>query len=161
MYSNKETDAEYEMMMQAALSSGSMSMPVMRKKTQAEMFMDNMDNIDTETSKDDGAYGSYAGEPDFGYKKMDVKPDRFTPKAQGQGFSYPQVMELELEFEMPKIPEMAEMVTMPPIPYDTALAMAYIPYQQKCEPVYEPDNALRVGTLFKELDIPFTAGKRC
>ncbi len=35
-----------------------------------------------------------------------------------------------------------------------SLAMAYIPVQQFKE-LYEPDYALEVGTLFKELDMPF------
>ena len=68
MYSNKETDAEYEMMMQAALSSGNMSMPVMRKKTQAEMFMD------TEMSKSGGVYGSHKDESGRSYKNYSRQP---------------------------------------------------------------------------------------
>lgn len=37
---------------------------------------------------------------------------------------------------------------------DMALTMAYVPWQQFTE-TYEPAKALRVGTIFPELDKPF------
>ena len=37
---------------------------------------------------------------------------------------------------------------------DMALTMAYVPWQQFSE-TYEPAKALRVGTIFPELDKPF------
>lgn len=46
---------------------------------------------------------------------------------------------------------------MRPIPDDPAIAMAYIPWQ-KLQDVYEPEAALAFGTLFPELNKPFTAG---
>lgn len=41
---------------------------------------------------------------------------------------------------------------------DWKLAMAYVPWQTFKEP-YEPARALVIGTIFPELDKPFT-GKR-
>ena len=35
------------------------------------------------------------------------------------------------------------------------IAMAYVPWQ-KFKDIYEPPKALMVGTIFKELDLPFT-----
>ncbi len=49
---------------------------------------------------------------------------------------------------------------MPAIPYDVSLAMAYIPWQELQE-VYEPEAGLRHGTIFPELNKPFTAGGKC
>ena len=49
---------------------------------------------------------------------------------------------------------------MPAIPYDVSLAMAYIPWQELQE-VYEPEAGLRHGTIFPELNKPFTAGGTC
>lgn len=43
-------------------------------------------------------------------------------------------------------------------PQNIALAMAYVP-MQKLTTVYEDDVALRVGTLFPDLDKPFMMGK--
>lgn len=40
-----------------------------------------------------------------------------------------------------------------------SLAMVYLPYQ-KWQDLYNPNDALANGTLFVELDKPFTAGKR-
>lgn len=40
-----------------------------------------------------------------------------------------------------------------------ALAMAYVPWQYYTD-TYEPDKALRVGTIFPELDKPFLAENR-
>ena len=37
------------------------------------------------------------------------------------------------------------------------VAMAYVPWQ-KLQDVYEPEAALTFGTLFPELNKPFTAG---
>lgn len=45
------------------------------------------------------------------------------------------------------------------LPEDPVVAMAYVPWQQ-LEDVYEPEVALRRGTLFPELSKPFTAGGR-
>lgn len=42
-------------------------------------------------------------------------------------------------------------------PASTPLAMAYVPFQQMSE-VYDEDNALKKGTLFPELDLPFSKG---
>lgn len=39
------------------------------------------------------------------------------------------------------------------------LAMAYVPWQ-KWQNIYKPENALCAGTIFQELDLPFT-GRRC
>lgn len=53
------------------------------------------------------------------------------------------------------------MEIMQPIPTDAVVAMAYVPWQQ-LEEVYEPENALRNGTIFPELNKPFLmGGKRC
>ena len=41
---------------------------------------------------------------------------------------------------------------------DLPIAMAYVP-PQKWRDIFEPDAALREGTLFKELALPFTAGQ--
>jgi len=42
-------------------------------------------------------------------------------------------------------------------PKNTPLAMAYVPFQQWSE-TYDDDKALSRGTLFPELDLPFTGG---
>ena len=39
------------------------------------------------------------------------------------------------------------------------LAMAYVPWQSFRE-TYEPEDALRAGTVFPELDLPFLGGGR-
>ena len=44
-----------------------------------------------------------------------------------------------------------------PIPTDAAVTMAYVPFQIN-KAVYEDDDALRKGTLFKTLDKPFLRG---
>lgn len=44
--------------------------------------------------------------------------------------------------------------TMPPLPPDPAVTMAYIPFQQFGE-TYDEETALRCGTLFPELNKPF------
>ncbi len=41
-----------------------------------------------------------------------------------------------------------------PLPKDTALAMAYVPFQN-ADKLYSPEQALRMGTLFPELNLPF------
>ncbi|MDR3645777.1 MAG: spore coat associated protein CotJA [Clostridia bacterium] len=43
-------------------------------------------------------------------------------------------------------------------PREISLAMAYVPYQ-KISTLYEPANALRVGTLFPDLDKPLVMGR--
>lgn len=43
---------------------------------------------------------------------------------------------------------------------DMPIAMAYVPYQQ-WRNIYEPREALKRGTIFKELDLPFTCAKEC
>lgn len=43
---------------------------------------------------------------------------------------------------------------------DKPIAMAYVPWQ-KWRMLYEPKEALKRGTLFKELDLPFEAAKEC
>ncbi|MBQ1275181.1 MAG: spore coat associated protein CotJA [Cellulosilyticum sp.] len=40
------------------------------------------------------------------------------------------------------------------------IAMAYVPWQQ-WRMIYEPKEALKRGTIFKELDLPFEASKGC
>ena len=40
-----------------------------------------------------------------------------------------------------------------------SLAMAYVPYQQFRD-LYEPEEALAAGTLFRELDKPFYGPRR-
>jgi len=42
-------------------------------------------------------------------------------------------------------------------PKNTSLAMAYVPFQQWGE-TYGDDEALSRGTLFPELDLPFSKG---
>ena len=39
------------------------------------------------------------------------------------------------------------------------LAMTYVPWQ-KWQKIYKPENALYAGTIFQDLDLPFT-GRRC
>ncbi|MFU0827763.1 MAG: Spore coat associated protein JA (CotJA) [Lachnoclostridium sp.] len=39
-------------------------------------------------------------------------------------------------------------------PFAPSLAMAYIPIQQ-FKDLYDPEYALKAGTIFKELDLPF------
>ncbi len=47
-----------------------------------------------------------------------------------------------------------------PIPKDPAVAMAYVPFQNAAK-LYSPEHGLQAGTLFPELNKPFTAmGKR-
>lgn len=41
---------------------------------------------------------------------------------------------------------------------DFALGMAYVPWQQWRD-LYTPDRALCVGTIFRELDMPFLMGR--
>lgn len=43
---------------------------------------------------------------------------------------------------------------------DMALAMAYVPWQHY-QSIYEPDKALQVGTIFPELNKPFTGRRVC
>ncbi|MCD7723148.1 MAG: spore coat associated protein CotJA [Clostridiales bacterium] len=44
----------------------------------------------------------------------------------------------------------------PPLPKNAAVTMAYVPYQQQAEPYSNEMEALCRGTLFEELDKPFT-----
>ena len=39
------------------------------------------------------------------------------------------------------------------------VGMAYVPWQ-KWQNIYKPENALCAGTIFQDLDLPFT-GRRC
>ncbi|MCH3971273.1 MAG: spore coat associated protein CotJA [Oscillospiraceae bacterium] len=48
---------------------------------------------------------------------------------------------------------------LPPIPKDTALAMAYVPFQ-KFENLYQPEEGLDSGTLFRDLHKPFLGGAK-
>lgn len=41
---------------------------------------------------------------------------------------------------------------------DLPIAMAYVPPQKWCD-IFEPDAALREGTQFRELALPFTGGR--
>ena len=41
------------------------------------------------------------------------------------------------------------------LPTCAPLALAYVPMQQSSEPAYDPDDALKRGTLFPGLDLPF------
>ena len=43
---------------------------------------------------------------------------------------------------------------------DMTLAMAYVPYQQWRD-LYDPNEGFKRGTIFKELDFPFTCAKGC
>lgn len=45
--------------------------------------------------------------------------------------------------------------TTSPLPKDVALAMAYVPFQQYGD-LYDETRALEAGTLFADLDKPFT-----
>ena len=40
------------------------------------------------------------------------------------------------------------------------IGMAYVPWQQ-WRMIYEPKEALKRGTIFQELDLPFEASKEC
>lgn len=44
------------------------------------------------------------------------------------------------------------------MPRDPMLANSYVPYQT-LEEVYCPDTALKQGTIFPELDMPYTGGQ--
>ena len=47
-----------------------------------------------------------------------------------------------------------------PLPKDTVVAMAYVPYQQEKSKLYSPAQALEAGTVYPILDKPF-CGSRC
>lgn len=47
--------------------------------------------------------------------------------------------------------------SMPALPADTAVTMAYVPFQLD-KTMYDEDQALSVGTLFKDLNKPFLRG---
>lgn len=44
------------------------------------------------------------------------------------------------------------------MPLDPVLANAYVPYQRLNE-IYTPQTALMQGTIFPELDMPYTSGQ--
>lgn len=44
------------------------------------------------------------------------------------------------------------------MPEDAVAAMAYVPWQCM-QDTYDPEKALRIGTIFPELDKPFTGRK--
>ena len=46
-----------------------------------------------------------------------------------------------------------------PLPDDTVVAMAYVPYQNAGR-LYAPEQALASGTLFPELNKPFEPGRK-
>lgn len=47
-----------------------------------------------------------------------------------------------------------------PLPSETAVAMAYVPFQQLGSKLYSPAQALESGTVYPILDKPFF-GKKC
>ena len=54
----------------------------------------------------------------------------------------------------------AEDAVMTRFPSETPIGMAYVPFQVIDE-VYEPETALKNGTLFPELNYPFMGGGDC
>ncbi|MDO4555062.1 MAG: spore coat associated protein CotJA [Lachnospiraceae bacterium] len=44
--------------------------------------------------------------------------------------------------------------------HEFSLAMAYVPFQ-KWQNVYQPDEGLRAGTIFKDLNLPFIGRRIC
>ncbi len=49
-----------------------------------------------------------------------------------------------------------------PLPANTVVAMAYVPYQKNMNKTYTPEQGLDQGTLFPVLDKPFLAsGGEC
>lgn len=56
--------------------------------------------------------------------------------------------------QTPAMPEQNEST----FPAQVSLAMMYVPFQ-RFENLYEPDNALERGTLYKDLDLPFYGSK--
>ena len=46
-----------------------------------------------------------------------------------------------------------------PFPTHTPLAMAFIPFQQGIQNMYSPQKGLQAGTMFPDLDKPFTGRK--
>ena len=50
---------------------------------------------------------------------------------------------------------------MPAMPHSGfPLAISYVP-MQKWQNLYQPDEALRCGTIFKDLSLPFTGRRVC
>ena len=47
-----------------------------------------------------------------------------------------------------------------PLPKDASLAMAYVPFQGMNTNIYNPEQALEVGTVFQVLDKPFFGGAK-
>ncbi|MEG1743448.1 MAG: spore coat associated protein CotJA [Clostridia bacterium] len=60
--------------------------------------------------------------------------------------------------EMMPDEELAVGLDCEPVQQKQVLAMAYVPYQE-FEDLYSNEDALKYGTLFKQLNLPFT-GKR-
>ena len=46
-----------------------------------------------------------------------------------------------------------------PLPDDTTVAMAYVPFQQENSQLYSPAQALEAGTAYPILDKPFYGSK--
>lgn len=46
-----------------------------------------------------------------------------------------------------------------PLPSDTVVAMAYVPFQQHNSKLYSPAQALEAGTVYPILDKPFYGSK--
>lgn len=46
-----------------------------------------------------------------------------------------------------------------PLPEDTTVAMAYVPFQQTNSKLYSPAQALEAGTAYPILDKPFYGSK--
>lgn len=80
---------------------------------------------------------------------------------------------IEFQFENPDVQEKEPYVGMPVTILNRCyeypnrdplegmpLAMAYVPWQRFCE-TYAPAEALKRGTIFPELDLPFLGGGGC
>ena len=46
-----------------------------------------------------------------------------------------------------------------PLPKDTVIAMAYVPYQNAVN-LYSPEHGIQTGTMFPELNKPFMCSSR-
>ncbi len=57
--------------------------------------------------------------------------------------------------QAPEMPEMQEST----FPAHVSLAMAYVPFQ-RFENLYDDEKALKNGTLFADLNLPFYGSKR-
>lgn len=47
-----------------------------------------------------------------------------------------------------------------PLPKDTTVAMAYVPYQSTMGAMYSPEQGVECGTMFQVLDKPFYGGRK-